>query len=380
MLRSGPERMKNRYRLIQRASRGGAFYCVDAETGRRTSLGAADRDAAEQIVLAKNQALRQPSLNLQIAKAYLAGSDSGAATRTWAQALEALKDAKSGETRKRWLTAARDRALAPLLPKVLIETHAEDLFSALKRGTVSTNVHLRKLHNFCLAMTWLPWPLIPKPQWPAIRHQERRAVTHGEHVRIVAREGNPERRAFYELCWHLGGSQSDVARLQAEDVDWPRRVLSYFRQKTGTPALIRFGEQMTGILRGLPSRGALFPYLRTVRSGDRATEFRQRCDGLGIQGITLHSYRYAWAERAKAAGYPERFAQEALGHNSKAVHRAYARHAEVLLPPLEEYEARANVFVAFPLPAAAAVPSEVACGTAAPTSGLPLSQEAPRIR
>ncbi len=35
---------------------------------------------------------------------------------------------------------------------------------------------------------------------------------------------------------------------------------------------------------------------------------------------------------------PERFAQEALGHNSKAVHRAYAKHAHVKIPALEEYE------------------------------------------
>jgi hypothetical protein len=28
-------------------------------------------------------------------------------------------------------------------------------------------------------------------------------------------------------------------------------------------------------------------------------------------------------------GYPERFAQEALGHDSKAVHRAYAKHADL---------------------------------------------------
>jgi hypothetical protein len=54
--------------------------------------------------------------------------------------------------------------------------------------------------------------------------------------------------------------------------------------------------------------------------------------------VTLHSYRYAWAERAKIVGYPERFAQLALGHNSKAVHRAYAKNAQVTLPPLEEYE------------------------------------------
>jgi hypothetical protein len=40
----------------------------------------------------------------------------------------------------------------------IIETQAENLFQALKAGTVSTNVHLRKLHNFCLGMNWLPWP------------------------------------------------------------------------------------------------------------------------------------------------------------------------------------------------------------------------------
>jgi hypothetical protein len=41
------------------------------------------------------------------------------------------------------------------------------------------------------------------------------------------------------------------------------------------------------------------------------------------------------------AGYPERFAQEALGHNSKAVHRAYAKRALMKLPSLEDYEQRA---------------------------------------
>jgi len=33
--------------------------------------------------------------------------------------------------------------------------------------------------------------------------------------------------------------------------------------------------------------------------------------------------------------------QEALGHNSKAVHRAYARKAKVKLPSLESYEKQA---------------------------------------
>jgi hypothetical protein len=56
----------------------------------------------------------------------------------------------------------------------------------------------------------------------------------------------------------------------------------------------------------------------------------------------LHSYRYAWAERAKTAGMPERFAMENLGHNSKAIHRAYAKKALIKIPSLQEYEERAG--------------------------------------
>ena len=33
---------------------------------------------------------------------------------------------------------------------------------------------------------------------------------------------------------------------------------------------------------------------------------------------------------------------KALGHGSKAVHRAYARNAKVMLPPLEAFEAQAT--------------------------------------
>src|SRR5262249_28820348 len=102
--------------------------------------------------------------------------------------------------------------------------------------------------------------------------------------------------------------------------------------------VIRFGKAVEEILAGLPKQGPLFPYLRTVREADRATEFRQRCKGLGIDGVTLHSYRYAWAERSAERGYPQQFAQLALGHSSKAVFLAYAGRAEVTLPPLEEFE------------------------------------------
>lgn len=173
-----------------------------------------------------------------------------------------------------------------------------------------------------------------------MHHRDRRAITFEEHQKIVAREFKTERNAFYELAWHIGASQPDSACLGSEDIDWGQRVISYQRKKTGEYALIRFDAGVKRILRGLPKDGPLFPYLRTVRPADRATEFMQRTRALDIKGVSLHSYRYAWTERARRRGYPERFAQEALGHNSKAVHRSYARKAQVVVPPLSAYESQ----------------------------------------
>ena len=104
------------------------------------------------------------------------------------------------------------------------------------------------------------------------------------------------------------------------------------------PLMIKFGKKIQEVLKRRPAKGPLFPYLCTVRSGDRATEFKQRCDGLKIKGVSLHSYRYGWAERAREAHYPLRCAQENLGQNSAAVHRAYAKNAAVTTPSLDEWE------------------------------------------
>src|SRR5205814_6883687 len=64
---------------------------------------------------------------------------------------------------------------------------------------------------FALAMNWLPWPVIVKAHGPKIVFKDKRAITWDEHQAIIAREPNLERKAFYQLAWHLGASQSDLA-------------------------------------------------------------------------------------------------------------------------------------------------------------------------
>lgn len=348
--------MIEQFRIFRRAS--GVWYIEERGTKHQESLRTRDKLEAKRLLNARNEAQRLPAINLQIAQAYVAAADPAMVTRDWQMAMEAIALQKQGETQRRWMVSGKDKAFDLIRKKPLLETTSQDLLKVMAAGTVSTNVYLRRIHNFALDMDWLLKSIIPKRQWPKIVHATKRAITFEEHERIIEAEANAARRnqgsrnsdephygerlAFYKLCWHLGGSQSDIAFLTADDIDWTDRTIGYNRKKlegrSVIPPLIHFGEQVAAILRTLPSKGALFPYLRSVRSADRATEFKQRCQGLKITGVTLHSYRYAWAERARKCGYPQRFAQEALGHNSKAIHAAYAKKAEVRIPSLENWE------------------------------------------
>ena len=78
---------------------------------------------------------------------------------------------------------------------------AQIKMTGVETGTVSTNVFLRRVHNFALDMGWLPWPVIPKKHWPKVRFREKRAITPEEHQAILDHEPNPDRKAFYQLCW-----------------------------------------------------------------------------------------------------------------------------------------------------------------------------------
>ena len=66
--------MKQRFRVYRR-KRGGRFYVHDNVTGRQESLKTTDRTEALRVLHAKNEADKQPAINLQIARAYLAAGD-----------------------------------------------------------------------------------------------------------------------------------------------------------------------------------------------------------------------------------------------------------------------------------------------------------------
>jgi integrase len=346
--------MKQRFTLLRRGKHlvgdKSIFYIRDHQTGRHTSLGTSEPEEAERLLHAHREANQDHGvIGREIAEIYLKASDPSLTTRTWQMVFGTIIAEKSGSTQARWETAAKDEAFELIRSKPLVKTTPEDFMKVLKTGTVATNVYLRRAHNYALDMDWIIRPVLVKKRWPKPVYKDKRAITEEEHMRVIARELNPERRAYYQILWYTGASQTDAANLTAENIDWKKKELTYRRRKLAgkgrMPPTLSISPEFEGVLRTLPASGHLFPYLRTVRECDRATEFKQRCAGLGIDGVTLHSYRYSWAERANKAGYPERFAQAALGHNSKAVARHYARNAQVVLSALETFSVQAGKVV-----------------------------------
>ncbi len=327
--------MKPRFTLFRRA---GVYYCQDSVTGKQSSLKTKDKAEASVILNAKNESLRQPQLNVQIARDYFSAGDPAATARTWQAVMDQMQRHGKPITQKRCARAMQSKAFDSLRNKPLLETQSADLLNILNGGKISVSHYLRRLHNLALNLAWLPVPVLAPALWPKPQFKSKRGITAEEHQCILDGEKNAERNLFYQLLWEIGASQSDAAALTAENLDWQTRTLTYFRMKTGEQAQMAISKRMEKILAHLPTEGPLFPKLFNETTNTRAANFRGLCKRLKIDGVSLHSYRYAWAERARACGYPERFAQAALGHNSQAVHRAYARKAKVLIPSLEEYE------------------------------------------
>ena len=192
--------MRKKFRLFLR---GTVFWCQDNETRKQETLRTKDRLTAERLLHAKNEAHLQPIINVQIARAYLLVGDPEVATRTWQYVMNEIVKLKHDETQRSWLVAIKDKALNEIRNRPVLETRAEHFLRAMEQGKVSTNIYLRRIHNFALGMNWLPVPVIPQKQWPGFRFKDKRAITLDEHWAIVGRETNPEHRAFYEIAWHI---------------------------------------------------------------------------------------------------------------------------------------------------------------------------------
>src|SRR6516225_9513811 len=128
--------------------RNGTYYCEDTTTGKQQSLRTKDEAAAKAMLHSKNEAYRQPILNQSIAVVYLSATDPDAAKRAWRFVMDEMTATKRDDTRHRYETAWADEAFDLIRDQPLLDTRADHFLKVLRTGTVSTNVYLRRLHNF----------------------------------------------------------------------------------------------------------------------------------------------------------------------------------------------------------------------------------------
>lgn len=333
--------MQDRYWMFQRKD---VFYVQDKLSGKQTSLKTRDAAAARRMLAGKNQSTEQPQMNLAMAKVYLSCKSEEMLARTWDDVMKEMEQAYQGPTLARWRTQIKSVPFQGLRKLQLLHTESSHFLSVLRHPRAGTSTHkwLRILHNRALDLGWILAPVMARRIWPKLRTQRTKALTLEQHTRLIETESDPEFRHYLQMLWEIGGSQTDTACLHWNSVDMMNRRITYSRRKLesigqGSVAIV-IGASLMTLLNALPQQGFLFPNLAKQNDKVRASRFRKRCDRLGFTEISLHSYRYAWAQRAKSYGMPMREAMAHLGHGSKAIHMAYSDKAEVVSLPLEFYE------------------------------------------
>jgi integrase len=254
---------------------------------------------------------------------------------TWDHIVTTFARTGGATTQRRKLIEFSNKRWAKLRVLPVDQTAGIDFLDVLARGGVSTSMALRGVESLALETGLLTHPVLPRKLWPKYTPRPKRAITEKEHRLLWSNSLKRSWRCFLEILWETGASQSDAASLRIEKLTGG--VVTYRRCKTGVRAAQQVSPQLAGTLASLAggrTKGFFIPQVQRMLTKDRSHQFRRQCTRLDIDGVTLHSYRYAWAERAFQLGLPERFAMVALGHNSPAVHRAYCKNAKVVCPSL----------------------------------------------
>ena len=190
--------MKTKYTLFRR---GEMFYMQDSATGKQTSLRTKDEAEAKSLLNARNEAQRQPVLNLHLARAYLTASDPAFVERTWQTVMEQLQARGKDSSRERYASVFKSPSFDGLRNKKLLETTADDFFAVFKDGKVSIVYFLKRLHNFALSLGWIAIPIVAPYLWPKYEAKDRRGITQDEHQSVLQQEKNAEWKLVSWNCF-----------------------------------------------------------------------------------------------------------------------------------------------------------------------------------
>jgi hypothetical protein len=287
--------VQDTYRLYQRSN--GIFYAENVNTNKQATLKTRDPAAAARLLAGMNQAAEQPALNVAMAKVYLGAKSPLFCSRTWGDLMMAMAAGYSAATLIRYEKFMKSAPVQSLNRLPLVHTDSGHFLAVLfhPRAGVSTNVWLRITHNRALDLGWILTPVMPKKAWPDIEYKEKRAITIEEHHRVVASERIDDYRAYFQVLWETGGSQTDIANMHRDQVDPTGTYLSFKRKKVKSKKRRKnllagkvsffIGQRLRQLLEILPPEGFLFPRLRLLSEDERASHFKKVCKRVAVEGV-----------------------------------------------------------------------------------------------
>ena len=157
-------------------------------------------------------------------------------------------------------------------------------------------------HNPCLAV------VIKKD-----KGSQGRALTKEEETALIKhlQETNNPMRDYVYLYLSLGVRRSELLGIDGiDDVDRMNNVVHI--KGTKTKGSDRYIQTLPEIVELIPARHKAFTW-----SADKVNrKFKEICDTLGFEGLTIHSLRHTFATRCIENGISEIVVQKWLGHAS----------------------------------------------------------------
>src|SRR5437588_9315565 len=109
-----------KYRLYRR--RNGVFYWQENDSSKQGTLRTTDKREAETLLNAMNESHREPILNLNLARAYLAAHDPKMAQRTWLAVMDEMATYGIPSTQERCARGFHSNAYNPIRNIPLVQT------------------------------------------------------------------------------------------------------------------------------------------------------------------------------------------------------------------------------------------------------------------
>lgn len=157
-------------------------------------------------------------------------------------------------------------------------------------------------HNPCLAV------VIKKD-----KGSQGRALTKEEETALIKhlQETNNPMRDYIYLYLSLGVRRSELLDIDGlDDIDRTNNIVHI--KGTKTKGSDRYIQTLPEVVELIPARHKAFAW-----SADKVNrKFKEICDTLGFEGITIHSLRHTFATRCIESGISEIVVQKWLGHAS----------------------------------------------------------------